>query len=1160
MALNEDKIQLKVLIDLAQAHKDLEKTAKGVSDLKSKMSELKKAGKENSDEYKSLAEQLERANISLRDRQEVVKERSRGVAEVFKLEELQLKSSAMSMRELENVRRRLIAQSKATRADSDEYKQLAEAVANVNTVIKQRKAEEDEVARAMQRQNSIWEVMGRVGKANLLQLNTAAAALREQISRLEPGTEGFVEATQKLKIVEGRVKEIEQSFRDLDTEGTKSGMKLSDVFANALGLGLANLADRATEAVANIVRMNAEISDAQGDVQKSANKTREEVAALTDELKGIDTRSSVLELLQMATTAGQLGLDVDTKTVTAIDTLNVALGDEFNNNVEETTKTLGSLRNILKDEKTTDTAGDFLRIGNALNVLGAAGSATSPVMADFANRIGGVSIDLGLTTAEVLGLSATLQELGVNQERGGTAVNSVLREMTKNTDLYSKTLGINTEYLKANGIDATSYADLVKKDLAGAFALTVKRVNEMNTSNVALASIMDKLNLTGGGEAEVFLKLASNQGMLADKTKLAADALKNQDSILAEFAVKNNTLAANLEKLGNRIANAFINSAAADALSALVAGLTDMVDVVVEASSEVFGMIRNALQPLIEVFQSLGEELGITFDWLDGFKYILNASLVPAKLLISIIGLLAEGVSIAYNKFMEIRAAVQGYINDSNLLSRVLGRLSDAFGFIISKIFGAAEALSSFFGLLGSKPTTNLTAVAEACDDTADATQNLSNKTKDFGADLDDLSGKQDKSAKKHKEKKEAADLLAGSIAFLRKEVSNLNEELEKAPPEKQKQVAERLQAATVKLAEAEAYLQRIQAQAAGRTDNVSPIDSVTPVFAPSVGTDVSVGGGDVGTALPMTELGGSEAIKTEAARNAAAERIAIAEAEQAELFNIGIQAAQTAGNAIFDIVRSNAEAEKAAKLKALDAEYAKKFARAKGNAAEEAKLQKELDAKKQTIEREAHERQKRLSISQAIVNGALAVTRILADVPKFDFGIATAAQIALAIATTAAQVATISNQKFEKGGILDGARHAQGGIAAIDMATGRKVAELEGGEAYMILSRETTQNNAGIIEALLHSSMNEGGKRIFEHGGVFGGTNTQPYTATNQFIVSSRSNAYDNYAALISEIVGLRADITEQRNSLRAYITYTDIESATDDVAQAREAAGFGS
>jgi hypothetical protein len=48
----------------------------------------------------------------------------------------------------------------------------------------------------------------------------------------------------------------------------------------------------------------------------------------------------------------------------------------------------------------------------------------------------------------------------------------------------------------------------------------------MNTSNVALSDIMEKLKLSGGGEAEVFLKLASNQGLLADKTKLAADALK----------------------------------------------------------------------------------------------------------------------------------------------------------------------------------------------------------------------------------------------------------------------------------------------------------------------------------------------------------------------------------------------------------------------------------------------------------------------------------------------------------------------------------------------------------------------------------------------------------------------------------------------------------
>jgi hypothetical protein len=46
-----------------------------------------------------------------------------------------------------------------------------------------------------------------------------------------------------------------------------------------------------------------------------------------------------------------------------------------------------------------------------------------------------------------------------------------------------------------------------------------------------------------------------------------------------------------------------------------------------------------------------------------------------------------------------------------------------------------------------------------------------------------------------------------------------------------------------------------------------------------------------------------------------------------------------------------------------------------------------------------------------------LAVTKILAETPKADFGIMTAILIAGAIATTVAEVATIAGQKFKIGG-----------------------------------------------------------------------------------------------------------------------------------------------
>ena len=74
--------------------------------------------------------------------------------------------------------------------------------------------------------------------------------------------------------------------------------------------------------------------------------------------------------------------------------------------------------------------------------------------------------------------------------------------------------------------------------------------------------------------------------------------------------------------------------------------------------------------------------------------------------------------------------------------------------------------------------------------------------------------------------------------------------------------------------------------------------------------------------------------------------------------------------------------------------------------------------AKEEARKRDA-KRQKAVAIIQATINGALAVTNILATTPKADFGIASAILIALAVATTAAQIATIAAQPLAKGGVV---------------------------------------------------------------------------------------------------------------------------------------------
>ena len=145
-----------------------------------------------------------------------------------------------------------------------------------------------------------------------------------------------------------------------------------------------------------------------------------------------------------------------------------------------------------------------------------------------------------------------------------------------------------------------------------------------------------------------------------------------------------------------------------------------------------------------------------------------------------------------------------------------------------------------------------------------------------------------------------------------------------------------------------------------------------------------------------------------------------------------------------------------------------------------ELEKQREIDLANQKIalEKKIAEEQRKIrikeqaaAIAQALINGALSITAIT-TVPDFTFGIASAIRIGLVAASTAAQVATIASQKFAKGGILDGASHANGGIQT-------PFGELEGGEA--VINKNSTRMFAPLL-----SQINEaGGGKRFATGGI---------------------------------------------------------------------------
>lgn len=410
-------------------------------------------------------------------------------------------------------------------------------------------------------------IKGQQSNATLKDMEKAARALRAQLSRLPKDSQEFADKSKELQ----KINRSLQTIRE-DIKGTGGMFQWLSKEIKAFGIiAMAVFGFQwITGQVTNIIRGNAELSDSLADVRKTTGMTEAEAKKLNKTLSQMDTRTSTKELRQIAISAGQLGIakkDV-LSFVAATDKMVVALGDEFQGGAEEVTKVMGGLRNIFQDIKTDKIDQDMLRIGNSVNVLASTGAATGPVLTDFANRIGSVGISLGLSSAQVLGLSATLQELNVGTEKGGTATVKILQRMTTHV----------AEFAAVAKMDVKAFADLVNRDLFAAFQKVLEGAQKSGSSATALGSILDSLGVDGAGASEVMTKLGSNMKLLQDRVLTANNALQGTSSIMEEFRIKNDTLGAEMDRLGKNIGHTFTNSTVSRGLQSLIGWLADITD------------------------------------------------------------------------------------------------------------------------------------------------------------------------------------------------------------------------------------------------------------------------------------------------------------------------------------------------------------------------------------------------------------------------------------------------------------------------------------------------------------------------------------------------------------------------------------------------------
>jgi TP901 family phage tail tape measure protein len=348
------------------------------------------------------------------------------------------------------------------------------------------------------------------------------------------------------------------------TRASRSGFEKLRGTIMKLGGGIAAMMgfQVLTDQVGNLIRRNAELSDSYADVQKTTGLTNAQVKELDKSFKQLDTRSSRKELLQLARDAGKLGKDSVAEVANFVeqaDKINVALGEDLG---DKALVTIGKLANIFQT--------DMLKIGSAINEVGASSEASEPALVEFLSRLGGIATTAKLSAPDIIGYGATLDALGLKAEMSTTALNTFFIDFIKNSEEMGKVAGFaEGELSKLIGEEGTN---------AG-FVAFLEKLRETHPEQKQFLQALEQMGIDGARGSQVFLTLANNTEMLRKQQDIANDSFEKGTSIIDEFNVKNNNFAANLSRIQKQLGRMFMSSGVVQGIESLVNGVADYMKV-----------------------------------------------------------------------------------------------------------------------------------------------------------------------------------------------------------------------------------------------------------------------------------------------------------------------------------------------------------------------------------------------------------------------------------------------------------------------------------------------------------------------------------------------------------------------------------------------------
>lgn len=411
--------------------------------------------------------------------------------------------------------------------NSKKYKKLTESIKKQEDVLKNNKSSLEQ----MRRQLSLTSM-------TMDELRHHSNQIRSALVKAVPGTENFKKLRQELQNTRSRMRELE--VQSVQTDKTLCGFaqNMRDYVINIKGIK--DFAGGLYDWVNQAVSVFREQDEAMTDAMKTTNLTKEEIRALSDELKKIDTRTAQNDLLGLVRIGGKLGVQGSENLLAfarAADKINVALKDDLGGDTEGAIATVGKLVDIFQLEGQFGLEDSLLKVGSAINDLGMASTANEGYIVDFTSRLAGIAPNADISITKILGLGATLDKYGQQAETAGTAIGQTIMAMFKRTETFANIAKMPVK----------EFADILNKDVNEALLRVLEGMND-GGGLASVVSAMEEMHLNGQRASTILGTLSKNTAELRAQQELAAAAFEKGSSLQEEFNTKNESATAIAEK------------------------------------------------------------------------------------------------------------------------------------------------------------------------------------------------------------------------------------------------------------------------------------------------------------------------------------------------------------------------------------------------------------------------------------------------------------------------------------------------------------------------------------------------------------------------------------------------------------------------------------